>query len=170
MGIERQHRFTASGQTRRPVAAMDEPGDESWWVHARVTRPFFFGVSGARGRRTTKFREGAESAGGEPPSPCLGNCQPEVTPSHLAPSGSPCGRSNGKSHLSNPIFFHVVGSTWRLSKAAQSPVNFCENGAPGGIRTHDPRLRRPILYPAELQAHLTGGRYYLRLPSRVQRL
>ena len=25
-------------------------------------------------------------------------------------------------------------------------------GAPGGIRTHDPRLRRAVLYPAELQA------------------
>ena len=26
-------------------------------------------------------------------------------------------------------------------------------GAPGGSRTHDLRLRRPTLYPAELQAH-----------------
>ncbi len=26
------------------------------------------------------------------------------------------------------------------------------NGAPGGIRTHDPLLRRQVLYPAELQA------------------
>lgn len=25
-----------------------------------------------------------------------------------------------------------------------------ENGAPGGIRTHDPCLRRAVLYPAEL--------------------
>jgi hypothetical protein len=32
-----------------------------------------------------------------------------------------------------------------------------EIGAPGGIRTHDPRLRRPILYPAELQAQRRGG-------------
>ena len=29
---------------------------------------------------------------------------------------------------------------------------FLEIGAPGGIRTHDPWLRRPILYPAELRA------------------
>ena len=27
-------------------------------------------------------------------------------------------------------------------------------GAPEGIRTPDPRLRRPLLYPAELQAHV----------------
>ncbi len=27
-----------------------------------------------------------------------------------------------------------------------------ENGAPGGIRTHHPRLRKPILYPNELRA------------------
>ena len=27
-------------------------------------------------------------------------------------------------------------------------------GAPGGIRTHYPRLRKPILYPNELRAHV----------------
>lgn len=38
------------------------------------------------------------------------------------------------------------------------------DGAPGRARTCDPRLRRPMLYPAELRAHLTlflpgiGGR------------
>ena len=30
------------------------------------------------------------------------------------------------------------------------------SGAPGGIRTPGPRLRRPLLYPAELQAQATG--------------
>ena len=29
---------------------------------------------------------------------------------------------------------------------------FCD---PGGIRTHDPQLRRLLLYPAELQDHFT---------------
>ena len=29
-------------------------------------------------------------------------------------------------------------------------------GAPEGIRTPDPRLRRPLLYPAELQAHFAA--------------
>ena len=31
-------------------------------------------------------------------------------------------------------------------------------GAPGGIRTHDHRLRRAVLYPAELQAHCVAAR------------
>ncbi len=31
-------------------------------------------------------------------------------------------------------------------------------GAPGGTRTHDPWLRRPVLYPAELQARVLVGR------------
>ena len=30
------------------------------------------------------------------------------------------------------------------------------HGAPEGIRTPDPRLRRPMLYPAELQVRFTG--------------
>ena len=28
-----------------------------------------------------------------------------------------------------------------------------KNGRPGGIRTPDPRFRKPLLYPSELQAH-----------------
>ena len=32
------------------------------------------------------------------------------------------------------------------------PLKEADNGALGGIRTHDPCLRRAILYPAELQA------------------
>ena len=31
------------------------------------------------------------------------------------------------------------------------------NGAPGGIRTRDLRLRRPLLYPAELLARMGDG-------------
>ena len=33
-------------------------------------------------------------------------------------------------------------------------------GAPGGIRTPDPRLRRPLLYPTELLAPARKGRCY----------
>ena len=38
-------------------------------------------------------------------------------------------------------------------------------GAPGRIRTRDPRIRSPMLYPPELQAHLVriNGRFF---PSR----
>ncbi len=35
------------------------------------------------------------------------------------------------------------------------PASTLINGAPGRIRTCDPRLRRPLLYPAELRAHNT---------------
>ncbi len=34
------------------------------------------------------------------------------------------------------------------------------NYAPGGIRTHDPRFRKPVLYPTELRAPSTGNRLY----------
>ena len=30
-------------------------------------------------------------------------------------------------------------------------------GEPGGVRTPDPRLRRPVLYPAELLTHLLNA-------------
>ena len=45
----------------------------------------------------------------------------------------------------------VVGSAERGCR--------CRIGAPGGIRTPDQRLRKPLLYPAELQAR---GGYSLR--------
>ena len=32
-----------------------------------------------------------------------------------------------------------------------------ENGTPEGTRTPDPLLRRQLLYPAELQAHIDGS-------------
>src|SRR5438477_4495779 len=32
-----------------------------------------------------------------------------------------------------------------------------KHGAPGRIRTCDPRLRRPVLYPTELRAHVKGS-------------
>ena len=38
------------------------------------------------------------------------------------------------------------------SGGKQKSVNSRSYGAPGGTRTHDPRLRRPVLYPAELRA------------------
>ena len=31
-----------------------------------------------------------------------------------------------------------------------------QNGAPEEIRTPDPRFRKPLLYPTELQAHWSG--------------
>src|SRR5690348_4932566 len=40
------------------------------------------------------------------------------------------------------------------TKRTHARVMCIESGAPGGIRTHDPCLRRAVLYPAELRAHV----------------
>ena len=44
-----------------------------------------------------------------------------------------------------------------LSSATGPPLNSI-NGAPEGIRTPDPRLRRPLLCPPELLAPKNSGR------------
>jgi hypothetical protein len=43
------------------------------------------------------------------------------------------------------------------------------NGAPGGIRTPDPRLRRPMLYPTELQARADTRGVFCGLVAREAR-
>src|SRR4029077_13618543 len=45
-----------------------------------------------------------------------------------------------------------------------------QDGAPGGTRTHNPRLRRPVLYPIELRALLTSDAGHgngRNIPSRI---
>lgn len=44
-----------------------------------------------------------------------------------------------------------------LIRNRSQPVAQTNNGAPGRIRTCDPRLRRPLLYPTELRAHKYAG-------------
>ena len=51
------------------------------------------------------------------------------------------------------------------SEAGCKNIEGGEDGAPDGIRTHDPCLRRAVLYPAELlvqrgrhDTHVGGGR------------
>ncbi len=34
------------------------------------------------------------------------------------------------------------------------------NGVPGGIRTHDPRIRNPVLCPAELRGRSEDSKHY----------
>src|ERR1700679_632812 len=57
---------------------------------------------------------------------------------------------------SNPIFL-CRGFDRVANRDPMAVDKFFGIGAPGGIRTHDPRLRRPILYPAELRAQRWGG-------------
>ena len=49
-----------------------------------------------------------------------------------------------------------VWRAWRLPKGS---------GAPGRIRTCDPRLRRPVLYPTELRAHMRWPPWYRNRPT-----
>ncbi len=51
-----------------------------------------------------------------------------------------------------------------------TPAIRCRSqGAPGRIRTCGPRIRSPLLYPAELQAHIPHGRHGPRGRSRSGR-
>jgi hypothetical protein len=49
------------------------------------------------------------------------------------------------------IYRYVRDTTCLL--LALKKVDCLENGVPDATRTHDLRLRRPTLYPTELQAH-----------------
>ncbi len=40
------------------------------------------------------------------------------------------------------------------------------NSAPGAIRTHDPRIRNPMLYPAELRGLRVGQEELTRVTDR----
>ena len=73
-----------------------------------------------------------------PPSPHLGSGEERKNPLFIRPRS--CLRKGA---------FHII---WAFARPPPQKPCGQQNGAPGGIRTHDLWLRRPTLYPAELQA------------------
>ena len=67
-----------------------------------------------------------------------------------------CGRHiAGKLSVGTRLVQLISGfvGTKQKEKAQKQVCAFVFNGDPGGIRTPDPRLRRPLLYPTELLNH-----------------
>ena len=52
---------------------------------------------------------------------------------------------------------HIIYLPNQVAQQSISVLNCCGSNEPGGIRTLDLRLRRPLLYPAELQTHKKAG-------------
>ena len=63
-----------------------------------------------------------------------------------------------------------VSVTVREKGAKQKCLTPLFTGAPGGSRTHDPWLRKPILYPAELRALYKGSSITQHYHPRIPRL
>ena len=160
---------------------MDQQLDESRRRHAWFARPAVFGVPGACRQQSAECGAVAGGYGYAQRIQPAGGRGPEVS----RPLKSWCARRDYSALRASPYGVALAGDQ-RRGRDVVEPL-FCvswvrpveqyrdrllstlfESGAPGGIRTHDPRLRRPILYPAELQARLTGRRYYSPPTSRVQ--
>jgi hypothetical protein len=102
--------------------------------------------------RRTPHRGSLTSIGRKKHSP-LGECLLSPSRGTLAALETPLNRPAGAGGLAptNPPP-GVLIPTWKRNKKAPLRVLFCY--VPGGIRTPDRRLRRPLLYPAELLGHL----------------
>ena len=69
----------------------------------------------------------------------------------------------------NPVLLTQKGSTLKTlinKKPPSGVISFI--GAPGGSRTPDTRLRKPVLYPAELQAHKSIKLKYVAMLKNFQ--
>ena len=55
------------------------------------------------------------------------------------------------------ILRHFIVVLMRNTSKLYMKLLLSKNGATGGIRTPDPRLRRPLLYPTELQTRKVVG-------------
>ena len=56
---------------------------------------------------------------------------------------------------------------WHRSGTDLAQICHRRNGAPGGIRTPDPRLRKPVLYPTELRARIFNNLQHTQRLARV---
>ncbi len=56
-------------------------------------------------------------------------------------------------------------STITPNLATKKTLKIMKDGAPGAIRTRDPRLRRPLLYPAELRVRSGFTQFYSTNPN-----
>ena len=70
------------------------------------------------------------------------------------------------------ILRHFIVVLMRNTSKLYMKLLLSKNGATGGIRTPDPRLRRPLLYPTELQTRKNGRSDRIRtydplVPSQV---
>src|SRR6185437_16427157 len=61
-------------------------------------------------------------------------------------------------------------SNEKSNAGAPKGVNFHRPGALGGIRTHDPCLRRAVLYPAELRARMAAPPCIARAGAQYKRI
>jgi hypothetical protein len=84
-----------------------------------------------------------------------------VGPGYRSGYGAEAGSRHQRDRGGDPTLKGVLyGESPRLLVSGRVPplsLDFRTSdgfGAPGGIRTHDPCLRRAVLYPAELRAHM----------------
>ena len=68
--------------------------------------------------------------------------------------GSNAGEKSGKKQVIIGNIFHTCKETKNAKTLENKGFSVIFNGDPGGIRTPDPRLRRPLLYPTELLNHI----------------
>ena len=68
--------------------------------------------------------------------------------------GSNAGEKSGKKQVIIGNIFPTCKETKNAKTLENKGFSVIFNGDPGGIRTPDPRLRRPLLYPTELLNHI----------------
>src|SRR5581483_6347561 len=84
-------------------------------------------------------------------------------------------RQTPHNHFTDPRVAQPVAQGFfktRHGADASKPLSNCkpQSSAPGVTRTPDPRIRNPLLYPAELRAHFRGSKPLLNVHSDPRKL